>query len=266
MDGFWGAVMAWSPSLVGAVAFFIVGHTASKLSQRITLRACRTRRLDELLSRYISEFVRWAVLAAAVIAALQTVGVETTSFVALLGVAGLAVGMALQGNLSNFASGVMLLTVRPFELDDVVIAGGHTGGVEDIGLFATTLVTLDNQKIIVPNSAITSGSIVNLTTKGTRRAEIAVGVAYGVDVNQVRSILITAMKAQDYVLASPEPDVVVVNLGASSVDLLARAWVTAGDLGPKTPALRQLVYDTLNEQNVEIPYAQLVVHKAPAQG
>ena len=155
-----------------ALAFliFVVGWTASKWANSLALRAFERRKLDPAMSRFLASLVQYGVLAAAVIAALDRTGVPSTSFVPILGSAGLAIGLALQGSLGNFASGVMILLFRPFTLNDAVSVAGHTGRVEEIGLFATTLITPDNETIIVPNAQVTGGSIVNLTALGRRRS------------------------------------------------------------------------------------------------
>ena len=253
------------PLLTGAltaIAIFVVGWIVSKWARSVTLGQIRKRQLDEALGRFIANIVQYSVLAAAVIAALGAVGIETTSLVAIFASAGLAVGLALQGSLSNFASGVMVLFFRPFELGDVVTAGGHTGKVDDIGLFVTTLITPDNLKIMVPNSSVTGGSITNITTLGTRRGTVEVGVAYGADVAQVMGILESAAKRADLVHADPGPAVAFVGLGASSIDFAVHCWTDSATYLGMLHNVRTSVYDALNEAGIDIPYNQIVVHRA----
>jgi small conductance mechanosensitive channel len=218
--------------------------------------------MDDALARFFAAMAKYAVLAFAVIAALSKVGVQTTSLVALLGAAGLAVGLALQGNLGNFASGVMLLLFRPFTLEDRVTAGGQTGKVREIDLFATTLVTPSNEVIIVPNSSITSDSIVNHTSEGTLRAAISVGITYGADVNRAMQVMVEACKSVASVLADPVPSVNFKGFGASSLDFEVRPWATTDDYLGMLHDVRVALYDALNRAGIEIPFDQIVVHQA----
>ncbi|MCB9557947.1 MAG: mechanosensitive ion channel [Deltaproteobacteria bacterium] len=247
-----------------ALVILVGGWLLSKLTGRVTLRATEKARLDPALARFFSALARYAVLAATLIAALGAAGIKTASFLAVLATAGLAIGMALQGSLSHFASGVMLLVFRPFTLGDVVTAAGHTGKVEDIGLFATTLVNPNNEKIIVPNSKITGDSIVNLTTLGVRRGAVEVGVAYGADPERVKSVLLAAASSVDLVLDDPAPAIGFTGLGASSIDFTVFAWCNSPDYIAMLGAVRQAVYDQLKAAGIEIPYNQVVVHQAAA--
>jgi small conductance mechanosensitive channel len=182
--------------------------------------------------------------------------------VAILASAGLAIGLALQGSLANFAAGVMILIFRPFDLGDKVTAAGNTGKVNDIGLFATTLVTADNETIITPNSSITSESIINHTTRGTLRGNISVGVAYGANIDQAIQVMEKACRESDLVLEDPAPSVAFVGFGASSIDFVVRPWATSGDYLTMLHNVRVNLYDRLNEAEIEIPFDQIVVHNA----
>ncbi len=245
-----------------ALVIFVVGWIASKWTFRLCLRMARKSQMDEALARFLSSMAQYAVLAVAVIASLGRVGVQTTSLVALLGAAGLAVGLALQGNLGHFASGVMLLLFRPFTLEDRVTVGGKTGVVKDIGLFATTMTTPGNDKVIMPNGSITSTSIVNHTALGTQRAGIAVGVAYGTDLEKAMSVLKDACATVPGVLEEPAPSVFLTGFGASSIDFEVRPWSAVGDFAPMQHDVRVAVYDALEKAGIEIPFSQIVVHKA----
>ena len=262
VPGFLKPYMPLIEGVVLTIVIFVVGWIVAKAVHRAVLRVLRSRKADESLSRFLAALAQYSVLAAAVIAALGSVGVETTSLVALLGSAGIAVGLALQGNLAHFASGVMLLMFRPFTIDDVVDAGGQSGAVVEIGLFATTLLTLENHRIIVPNGAITSGPITNYTALGQRRVTIDVGVAYGSGVDQVQAILLKAAQSVDLVLKDPEVVVAFVGLGASSLDFAVHVWTKNEDFFPIQHEVRKAVYDALNAAEVEIPFNQIVVHQA----
>lgn len=247
-----------------AILILILGGWASKLADKNVRKLFKKRELDEALGRFLGGLARYALYAAAVIAALGAVGVETTSIVAVFASAGLAVGLALQGSLANFASGVMILFFRPFTLGDRITAAGHTAEVEDIGIFATTLLTLDNETIIIPNKAIMSDSIVNHTKRGTIRANIDVGVAYGSDVVQVIQVLEAAAQKEKLVLEDPAVAIAFVGLGASSLDFTVRVWCKTDDYIQVQHDVRAASYNALNEANIEIPFNQLVVHRAEA--
>lgn len=259
----------YAPLLVAvakALLIFIIGWVVSKWAHSLSLRAFRARKLDEAVARFLAVLLQYVVLIAAVIAALGTVGIETTSLVAVLGAAALAIGLALQGSLSNFASGVMLLVFRPFTIGDVVTVAGHTATVEEIGLFATTLLNPDNHRIVVPNAQVTGGSIVNLTVMGTRRATIDVGVAYGTEPAQVMEVLEKAVASLDGALAEPAPAVSLMGFGASAIDYRVFVWAKTSDFGSVLGRSRIAVYEALNAAGIDIPFDQVVVHRAEGSG
>ena len=253
----------WSIAL--AVAIFSVGWVVSKWVNRQVCLIAQKRSRDAMLGRFLASLAQWAVVSAAAIAALGKVGIETASLVALLASAGVAVGLALQGNLSNFASGVMILIFRPLEIGDLIQVGSFIGKVEDIGIFASTLVTPENNTVIVPNSQITGGVLTNFTRRGTRRASVDVGVAYGTDLQQVRAVLLTAAHESPLTLDEPAPAAIFVSLGASSLDFSLRVWATTDTFAAMQDDVRGRVYDHLNAAGIEIPFAQIVVHEAPVQ-
>ena len=250
--------------LKGAIALgiFIAGWIVAKWVHRLVLAATRKTKIDEALGRFFASMAQYAVLALAVIAALDKAGIPTTSLAAVIAAAGLAVGLALQGSLGNFASGVLLLIFRPFTLGDRVTAAGHTGDVIDIGLFATTLATPGEQKIIIPNGAVTGGSIVNHTASGLVRISMEAGVAYGADVDQVCGLLVEAAKASDLVLDEPEPEAAFVEMAASSLNFLVHCWTQPENYVDMQHNVRRSIYNKLNEAGIEIPFNQLVVHRA----
>ncbi len=245
-----------------AVFILAVGWMASKWVHGLVRRSAS--KLDQAVASFLASMARYATLAATIIAALNAVGVETTSLVAIFGAAGLAVGLALQGSLSNFASGVMILTFRPFQLADVVSAGGQTGGVHDIGLFATTLITPDNHTIIVPNSAITGGVITNYTRQGTRRMAIDIGVAYGTDLKAVQEAALAAAGKCPLVLDDPAPAVAFTEMAASSLNFKLFIWSESADWLDAMHQARSAVHDELYARGIEIPFDQVVVHRADA--
>ncbi len=252
--------------VVIAIAILVMGWIVAKITEKAIRKALGKAKTDEALGRFIGSLTRYAVLAATVIAALGAVGVQTTSVVAIFASAGLAIGLALQGSLANFASGVMILLFRPFALADFVTVGGNTGVVDDIGIFATTLVTPDNETIIVSNKAVTGGTIMNFTRRGTRRGSVDVGVNYGAKIEEVIPILEAAGKKSALTLDDPAPAVAFVNLGASSLDFKVLVWSKAADYLGMLHEVRTNVYDGLNAAGIEIPYQQIVVHQAEGDG
>lgn len=264
-DLFPEALQPYTGLIVGvamALAIFVIGWIASKWAFRIALKLLRRRNVDEALARFLSGIAQYTVLAATVITALGKVGVETASLVALLATAGLAIGLALQGSLGHFASGVLLLLFRPFTIGDRVTAAGSQGKVEDIGLFATTMSTPSNETIIVPNGTITGDTIVNHTVRGTMRGDISIGVAYGTDLNEAMRIMIAACERVDSVLEDPAPATVFTGFGASSLDFSVRPWATSDDYLGMLHEVRLALNEDLEAAGIEIPFNQIVVHQA----
>ncbi len=242
----------------------IVGWAVSKWLNRAVLVAFRKAHLDEALARFLASIAQYAVLAAVVIAALNRVGVQTTSLVALLASAGLAIGLALQGSLSSFASGVMILFFRPFNLGDYVELSGHHGIVDDIGIFQTKLAAFEGQTVILPNSTIMTNPITNFTSRGVRRATVTVGVKYGTDVARMLELLRTAAAKVPTGIADPAPLLQFAELGHSSLDFTIGLWCKAADFGATLTGLRTAVYEEVNAAGLEIPFQQIVIHQAEA--
>lgn len=245
-----------------ALAIFIAGWLVSKWTSALALRAFRKGKMDEALARFFAAMIQYAVIAFAVIAALDKAGVETTSLAAVLAAAGLAVGLALQGSLSNFASGVLLLVFRPFTIGDRVSTAGHSGKVADIGLFATTLSTPANERIIIPNASVTGDSIINHTSAGRIRASIGVGVAYGADIDHVLEVLRDAASSAEHVLDDPGPVVGFADMAASSLNFVVHCWAESDKGVLMQHNARKAIYEKLGEAGIEIPFDQLVIHKA----
>lgn len=244
------------------VAVFVVGWIVSKWCQALVLRAVRKAGVDEALARFFASMAQYAVLIMTVTAALGKAGVETTSIAAVIAAAGLAVGLALQGSLGNFASGVLLLIFRPFTIGDRVTAAGYTGKVEDIGLFATTLSTPANERIILPNGTVTNDAITNHTASGKIRATIGIGVAYGADIDEVCKLLLESAQAADLVLEEPAPGAAFLDMAASSLNFGVNCWAEPSDLVPMQHNMRREIYNRLNAAGIEIPFDQVVVHRA----
>jgi len=252
-------------TVVVALLTMIAGWIIGKIAKKAVLTILKKRDIgSEALARFLSDMVRWVILAVAVIAAIEKMGVQTTSVLTLLASAGLAVGLALQGSLAHFASGVMLLIFRPFDIGDVVTAGGHTGKIMDIGLFATTLHTPDQEKIIVPNGQISGGSIVNITALGRRRGVVDVGVAYGTDIDKVVALCTKAAAAVDVVEDGAGVTVAFTNMAASAIEFKVLFFTSSADHLDGLHRVRKACYDALNAEGIDIPFDQVVMHQASA--
>jgi small conductance mechanosensitive channel len=247
--------------VLGAIAILVVGWILAGWAKAGTRRALnRVRWMDDTVRPIFAAVVGYLVLAITLIAVLNQFGVQTASIIAVLGAAGLAVGLALQGTLSNVAAGVMLLFLRPFKVGDYVEAGGASGTVKEVGLFNTELSTPDNVYIVVPNSAIFSQEISNYSRYATRRLDIAVGVAYDADLTKAMSVLLATLEADGRALPDPAPQVMVMELGDSAITINLRFWVNAADLWPCKWAMNKAVKEALDAAGIEIPFPQRVLH------
>ena len=216
-------------------------------------------KFDETLTKFLAKLVRWGILLLVGLSCLSYFGVETTSFAAVIGAAGLAIGLAFQGTLSNFAAGAMLLIFRPYKVGDVVNVAGNIGKVFEIELFSTAIDTFDNRRFIVPNSEIYGSVIENITFHPVRRIEVEVGTSYAADLDQTRKVLGLAIDSVPQCVGDPEPTVVLTGLGASSVDWSVRAWARNDDYGEAKQALIRAVKMELDRAGIEIPYPHLDV-------
>ncbi|MEL0105796.1 MAG: mechanosensitive ion channel family protein [Rhodospirillales bacterium] len=247
--------------LLGAIILLIVGWTIASWGYRQTRKACeKTNKIDKTLEPVIASLVKYVILIFVVVAVLAQFGVQTASIIAVLGAAGLAIGLALQGALSNIASGILLLALRPFNVGDYIDAEGTNGTVEQIGLFLTHLKTPDGIFRAVPNSQITSKAITNFSRNMTRRIDIVVGIAYEDDIGKGQDVLLETMKAENLVSENPGPEVFVDSLGDSSVNLNMRCWVNTSDYWPALFALRKAAKLDLDKAGISIPFPQRDVH------
>jgi len=252
--------------VVGAIVILILGWIVSGWVSGGVRRALgRVRWMDDTVRPIFAAIARYLLLIITLIAVLNQFGVQTASIIAVLGAAGLAVGLALQGTLSNVAAGVMLLFLRPFKVGDYVTVGSTGGTVKEVGLFATELATPDNVFISVPNSAIFSGVITNYSHHQTRRLDISVGVSYEADLDQALGVLKAVLDADGRALADPAPQTMVMELGDSAVTINIRFWVAAGDYWPCKFDMTKAVKQALDRAGIEIPFPQRVVHMRPGE-
>lgn len=251
---------------LGALVILIVGLIIAGFVRSMVVKACERGKLDKALSIFLGQMARWAVITMAVVAMLQTVGIEVTSFVAVLASVGFAIGLALQGSLGHFASGVLLLVFRPITIDELVEIGGQSGFVKEIGLFATQLVTPDHRLVTVPNGSITGTTIVNYSRLGKRRADVPVGVAYGSDLRKVEEVIVKATRSVPEVMEDEPVGFAFVEMAASSINFVVMPWCTADDYLTVLHKVRSACYDALDEAGIEIPFDQVVMHQAPTDG
>ncbi len=253
-------LMSYSPNALAALVIFFAGWMVAKVLTKTVRRLLHRAHMDETLSVFLSRLAHALFLAFVVVAAIQKLGVDTTSFVAIVAAAGLAIGFALQGSLSNFAAGVMIIALRPFKVGDFIEAGGIVGAVEAVSIFATELKTPDNKKIIVPNSAITSGNITNYSAEEIRRIDLVVGIGYGDDIRIAKALLQSILSEDERVLADPASTVAVAELGESSVNLVVRPWVSSENYWPVKFDLTEKIKLRLDEEGLNIPFPQRDVH------
>ncbi|MCI2397766.1 mechanosensitive ion channel domain-containing protein [Aliiroseovarius subalbicans] len=244
--------------VIAVIAYWIAGVVKS-----VILRIGKSQpSLDETLFHFLGSIARYGVMIFAGIIILDRFGIQTTSLVAILGAASLAVGLALQGTLSSLAAGVMLILFRPYKVGDFVEAAGTFGKVEAVTLFTTDMITFDNQQIIIPNSEIWGTKITNHSHHAVRGVDMIASVGYGTDIKKAKASIAKVLKANKQVLSDPAPFVEVETLGASSVDLLVRPFVTGADYFDVKYALPQAIYEQFAKDRIEIPFQQVVVHNA----
>ncbi len=246
--------------MVGALVVLILGFIVAKIFRSWSARALKRTSIDTTLIPFMSNLVYYVIVAFVAIAVLGLFGIPTTSFIALLGAAGLAVGLALQGTLSNFAAGVMLLVFRPFKVGDYVEAGGEEGIIREVGVFASSLDTRDNVSIILPNSAIWGAKIRNYTCNPVRRIDIPIGISYGDDIEKAKTIIRQILAGEPRILKDRDIIVAVTGLGDSSVDLLVAPWCKPEDYWATRWDLIQKIKEQLESNGCNIPFPQRDVH------
>ncbi|MEX1026153.1 MAG: mechanosensitive ion channel domain-containing protein [Planctomycetota bacterium] len=267
-DGDWWLeqAAAYAPRILLALAVYLIGRWVAMLIVAGAAKALRLRHVDETLTRFLSSALGMSLTVMVVIAALGQLGVKTTSFVAILGAATLAIGFALQDSLGSLAAGVMLILFRPFRVGDYIEGGGTAGIVEEINIFHTMLRTPDNKQIVVPNARMTGDKITNYSTKPTRRIDLIFGCSYGDDLLEAKTLLMKILKEEERVLAEPAPMVGVHALGDSSVNFAVRPWVKASDYWDVYFALQERVKLRFDAAGLSIPFPQRDVHIHTTEG
>lgn len=253
-------MLGWGTKVIVAIAVFVIGKWVVRRIANMAGRVMEKGGVDPMLVGFLRNILYFALLIAVIIAAVDVVGVPTTSFIAILGAAGLAIGLALQGSLSNFSSGVMLIIFRPFKTGDFVEAGGTTGVAETIRIFNTVMRTPDNREIIIPNSQIFNGTITNYSARATRRVDLSIGIGYDDDIEKAKDIIMNTLKSDDRVLTDPAPVILLVELGDSSVNFSVRPWVKSADYSIVYSDMCQAIKTNLQGNGLSIPYPQRDVH------
>ncbi len=246
--------------VVAAIAIFIIGRWVARAVGNFVKRMMERSKVDDTLVSFVGNLTYILLLAFVIVAALNQLGIQTTSFIAIIGAAGLAIGLALQGSLANFAAGVLLIIFRPFKAGDFVEVAGVAGTVEEIQIFTSQLKTPDNKTIIIPNAKLTGDNIINYSAKDTRRVDMVFGVGYGDDLQKVRQILEDILAQDDRVLQDPAPTIGVVELADNSVNFVCRPWVQTGDYWAAYFDITETVKKRFDAEGVSIPFPQRDVH------
>ena len=253
-------IVPWAINISMAIAIFIIGKMVINMLIKVLVKILNKSKMDEMLVNFVASILKAILLLFVVIAALDQLGVDTTSLIALLGAAGLAVGLALQNSLQNFAAGVMLIIFRPFKAGDFVEVSGTSGVVESISIFSSVLRTGDNKEVIVPNGSIYDGTITNYSARDTRRIDMVFGIGYDDDIKKAKELLIKIVTADERVFKDPAPVIAVSELADSSVNFVVRPWVKTGDYWAVLWSLTEEVKLEFDKAGISIPYPQMDVH------
>lgn len=258
IDKGYDVIVEFAPKLIAAILIWIIGNWIIKMVMKGIKKAMTTANYDESLKKFLLNLINWVFKIVLILVVLGTVGVETTSFAAVLAAAGLAIGMALQGSLGNFAGGVLIMIFKPFKIGDLIEAQGEIGVVKEIEIFTTKLTGLSNKEIIVPNGALSNSNIVNYTTEGTRRVDLVFGVSYDSDIKQSKEVLMKVLTSNPKILEDPAPSVTVLELADSSVNFAVRPWCKTEHYWDVYFEVTENAKEALDAAGIEIPYPHTV--------
>jgi small conductance mechanosensitive channel len=258
IDKGYDLIVDFGPKLLAAIAIWIIGSWIIKIVLKSIKKVLNKGDYDESLKKFLLNLVNWVLKIVLIVVVLGTVGVETTSFAAILAAAGLAIGLALQGSLGNFAGGVLLMIFKPIKIGDLIEAQGELGVVKEIEIFTTKLVTPTNKEVIIPNGALSNGNIVNYSTEGKLRVDLTFGVGYDSDIKQTKEVLLKVLSSNPKVLQDPAPTVNVSELADSSVNFAVRPWCTVADYWDVYFETHENVKIELDKAGIEIPYPHAV--------
>jgi small conductance mechanosensitive channel len=258
IDKGYNLIVEFAPKLVAAILIWIIGSWIIKLILRGLKKVLNKGDYDESLKKFLVNLSNWILKVVLLVVVLGTAGVETTSFAAILAAAGLAIGMALQGSLGNFAGGVLIMIFKPFKIGDLIEAQGEIGVVKEIEIFTTKLTGLTNREIIIPNGALSNGNIINYTSEGTRRVDLVYGVSYDADIKQTKEVMMNVLTSHPKVLKDPAPAVTVSELADSSVNFAVRPWCNVDDYWDVYFDVTENMKIALDNAGIEIPYPHSV--------
>lgn len=260
LERLWPKLLEGGMSLIWSLVFLFVGLKLIRILRKFLKKALDRSGVDKGVIQFLDAFVKISAYAVLILALLARFGIQTTSFITLLGSAGVAIGLSLQGSLSNFAGGILILVLKPFVVGDYINACGCEGSVTEISLFATTLHTADNRNVVIPNGTLSNSNIVNYSANETRRVDMSVDVAYSSDLKYAREIIMDILDKDEKVLKDPPYIVAVDNLGDSGITILIRPWVKTEDYWEVKWRIMERVHDRLNEEGIDIPFPQMTVH------
>ena len=258
IDKGYDLIVEFGPKLIAAIAIWIIGSFIIKMILKGVKRTMNKGDYDDSLKKFLINLVNWILKIILIVVVLGTVGIETTSFAAILAAAGLAIGLALQGSLGNFAGGVLIMIFKPIKIGDLIEAQGELGVVKEIEIFTTKLVTPTNKEVIIPNGALSNGNIVNYSTEGKLRVDLTFGVGYDSDIKQTKEVLLKVLSSNPKVLKDPAPSVNVSELADSSVNFAVRPWCTVADYWDVYFETHEKVKIALDAAGIEIPYPHAV--------
>jgi small conductance mechanosensitive channel len=254
----------WGIKIIAAIAIFVIGRIIAKFFVSTIKKVMTRAKLEETLRDFLGSIIQAILMVVIIIAALEQLGVDTTSVLAIFAAAGLAIGLAFKDSLSNFAAGIMLILFQPFKVGDFVEAAGISGTVEQIRIFNTVLRSGDNREITVPNSHIYSGVIINFSARDTRRIDLVIGIGYEDNIGLAKNTIEEIIGNNEHILKDPEPTIMVLELGESSIDIAVRPWVKSGDYWTTRADLLQTIKETFDEKGISIPYPQRDLHMIQA--
>lgn len=262
IEKLWELIIEYSPKIITALVILIVGLFIIGLISKMTRRIMKRQKVDETLQKFLSNLLNWTLRVLLFVMVASKLGVETTSFAAIIGAAGLAIGLALQGSLSNFAGGALIMIFKPFKVGDLIEAQGELGVVKEIQIFTTLINSPTNKLIIIPNGALSNGNITNYSAEGKLRVDLTIGVSYDADIKQTKDVLMNVLTSNPKVLQDPAPTVNVSELADSSVNFAVRPWSSVADYWDIYFGITEECKEALDKAGIEIPYPHSVeIHK-----
>jgi len=256
----WELLTVYGMKIIAAIAILIIGKWVAGMLEKLVQKIMNKKDIDPTIVSFVGNLTFFVLMTFVILASLSQVGIQTTSFIAIIGAAGLAVALALQGSLSNFAAGFLMIIFRPFKVGDYIEGGGTAGTVEKIQIFTTQLATPDNKTVIIPNTKLTDDNIINYTVKGTRRVDLVAGIGYNDDIDKAREVLSSVIAEDDRILKDPAPQIVVSEMADSSVNFVIRPWVKSGDYWSVYFSLTEKIKKRFDQEGISIPFPQRDVH------